>query len=81
MTPSASLHRSHALSLLLARYIAGEIADVQFNQFSELLDESEASSEERAAFARFYLDAVSSGSEVKMPKVNEIKDMLTIARA
>lgn len=81
MTPSASLHRAQALSLLLARYIAGEMAESQFEEISAMLDESEASSEERAAFARFYLDSMSTGNEIKMPKPIEVKDMLTIARA
>ena len=81
MTSSHSLQRAHALSLLLGRYIAGEIAEAQLSDVTELLDETDASSEERAAFARFYLDALTSDGEVKMPKAEELSEILNIARA
>ena len=81
MTSSHSLQRAQALSLLLGRYITGEIAEAQFADLTELLDETDASSEERAAFARFYLDALSTDGEVKMPKNEDLRDFLDIARA
>lgn len=81
MTSSYSLQRAQALSLLLGRYIVGEIAEAQFADVTELLDETDASSEERAAFARFYLDALSADGEVKMPKTEDLNDILNIARA
>ena len=81
MTSSYSLQRAQALSLLLGRYIAGEIAETQFADVTGLLDETDASSEERAAFARFYLDALSADGEVKMPKTEDLSDILNIARA
>lgn len=81
MTPSTTKQRSHAFLLLLARYIAGEIAEAQFEQLTTLLDTTEASSEERTALARYYLDAISNGTEINLPKAHEIKDFLTIARA
>ncbi len=81
MTPSHSLQRAQALSLLLGRYIAGEIAEAQFADVTDLLDETDATSEERAAFARFYLDALAVEGEVKMPKLEELNDVLNIARA
>jgi len=81
MTSAPSLQRAEALSLLLGRYIAGEIAEAQFADVTELLDETDASSEERAAFARFYLDALSADGEVKMPKTEDLGEILNIARA
>ena len=81
MTSSYSLQRAQALSLLLGRYIVGEIAEAQLADVTELLDETDASSEERAAFARFYLDALSADGEVKMPKTEDLNDILNIARA
>ena len=81
MTTSHSVQRTHALSLLLGRYIAGEIAEAQFTDVNDLLDDTNATSEERAAFARFYLDALSYDGEVKLPKPEELNDILTIARA
>ena len=81
MTPSHSLQRTQALSLLLGRYISGEIAEAQLADVTELLDETDASADERAAFARFYLDALSADGEVKMPKTDELSDILNIARA
>ena len=81
MTPSYSLQRAQALSLLLGRYLAGEIADAQFAEVTDLLDETDASAEERAAFARFYLDALSTDGIVKMPKTDDLGEILTIARA
>jgi len=81
MTSAHPLQRAEALSLLLGRYIAGEIAEAQFADVTELLDETDASSEERAAFARFYLDALSADGDVKMPKTEDLGDFLDIARA
>ena len=81
MTSAHPLQRDEAVSLLLGRYIAGEIAEAQFADVTELLDETDASSEERAAFARFYLDALSADGDVKMPKTDDFGDFLDIARA
>ena len=84
MATSATPHsatRAHALSHLLAHYITGQVAEAQFADFSELFDEAEASADERAAFAHFYLDALTHDGEVKLPKVEELQDVLAIVRA
>ncbi len=81
MTPSHSQHRVNAMSLLLARYITGEIAEAQFADVTDLLDETDASANERAAFARFYLDALTLDGDVKMPRTEEVSEILNIARA
>lgn len=81
MKPSHPDQRTQALSLLLGRYIVGEIAETQFMSITDLLDETDANSEERGAFARFCLDALTSEGEVKMPVLEELNDFLAIARA
>ena len=81
MTPVTSPQRAHALSLLLARYIAGQVADTQLNGVADLFEDSDADATERSAFARFYLDALSAEGEVALPKLDELEDLLAIARA
>ncbi len=81
MNTSHSHQRVQALSHLLGRYIVGEIAEAQIMSVTDALDETDASSEERAAFARFYMDALTSEGEVKMPALDELNDFLAIARA
>ena len=76
MTPHAANTAAHAMSVLLARYIAGQIADQPFQQLSALFDETEASHEDRAAFARYYLDAADDA--VALPDVAEINHFIAI---
>jgi hypothetical protein len=64
------------MSVLLARYIAGQIADQPFQQLSALFDETSADHAERAAFARFYLDF--ADDVVALPTSAEIDDLLSI---
>ena len=79
--PAPAAHRTHALSLLLARYIAGELAEAQLFGLSDLFDDAGVSADERTAFARFYLDALSEDGEVKLPKADELTALLGLARA
>ena len=74
-------HRVPALALLLARYIAGEIAEPQLLGLSDLFDEADASGTERTAFARFYLDALAEDGAVDLPKTEELADLFALARA
>jgi hypothetical protein len=78
MTPQAASTAAHAMSVLFARYIAGQIADQPFEQLAELFDETEASHEDRAAFARYYLDA--ADDTVALPTASEINHFLAIGR-
>ena len=71
---------SPALPLLFAHYVAGKIAQVQWDQFADALDEADASADERDAFARFYLEATVDGEEIKLPKPNEVEDLLAAMR-
>lgn len=79
MPPAA--HRAPTLALLLARYIAGEIAEAHLFGLSDLFDDADASAEERTAFARFYLDALVADGEVSLPQSEELIALLALARA
>ncbi len=70
-----------ALPALLAHYVAGRLAQSQWDDFSDAFDEADASADERAAFARFYLDATLCGDEVKLPKPKELEDLLSATHA
>jgi hypothetical protein len=69
-----------ALPLLFAHYVAGTMAQAQWDAFAATFDEAEGSVEERAAFARFCLDATLSDEEVKLPKPDEWKDLLAATK-
>ena len=77
----AAQQRAHALSVLLARYIAGDDASDHFFDASDLFEDASASADERAAFARFYLDVLDEDGAVRMPKADELSDLLNVARA
>jgi hypothetical protein len=78
---TSSTHRAPVLSLLLARYIVGEIAENELFGLSDLFDETDASPEERAAFAAFYLEQRATDGTVALPKPDELADLLAAARA
>ncbi len=69
------------MPLLFAHYVAGRVAQANWDEFSVAFDEADASAEERAAFARFYLEMTISGDEVKLPKPQELEDVLAATRA
>ncbi|MDX1530110.1 MAG: hypothetical protein R3362_01155 [Rhodothermales bacterium] len=73
-------HAAPALSLLFARYVAGKIAQAHWDAFSAALDEADASGDERAALAAFFLDAAGSGQEVKLPQPGELEEVLALTR-
>ena len=70
-----------ALPLLFAHYVAGKMAQAQWDDFAATFDEAEGSAEERAAFARFCLDVTIAGDEVKLPKPSELEDILAATLA
>ncbi|MDX1420298.1 MAG: hypothetical protein R3181_10055, partial [Rubricoccaceae bacterium] len=72
---------SSVLALLLTRSVVGELAEAQLFGLSDLLDDVEASATERAAFARFYLEALTEEGEVPLPKAEELTALLAFARA
>lgn len=81
MTPALAT-RTPALAVLFARYLAGQVAETQLNAVADLLEEADADAEERAAFTRFYLDALAAGEgDQALPKADELADLLAIARA
>ena len=72
-----------ALSLLFARYVAGEISDTSWGTLMSLLDESDANPEERLALVNFFNDACTDlgASAVKMPHLVEVGDYVEMLRA
>jgi hypothetical protein len=79
-TPSAGITRRPAFPALLTRYLAGQIADAQWEMISEALDTTDADPSERAAYAAFCADAASR-EELLPPAATEMKDLLAITRA
>lgn len=84
----ANVHTLHgskvtAMSLLFARYVAGQIADPAWGQIMNILDSDDTSTDERVALASFISDACNDlgPSEVEVPKIDEIYDFVSIARA
>jgi len=70
----------HAFTLLLAQYIAGDVAEEQITSLCDLVETAEASAAERLAFARFYLDAMND-EPAALPKADEWSEIATAARA
>lgn len=84
----AKVHTLHAndvtaMSLLFARYVAGQIADPAWVQIMSILDSDDTSAEERVALANFISDAYQDlgPTEVEVPKADEVFDFMSIARA
>ena len=76
MATLATARPAPALPLLFARYVAGQIAQAQWDAFADAFDEADASADERAAFAHFYLEASSTDEEIKLPRAGEVEDLL-----
>ena len=76
----ASAVPPHAAVLLFARFLGGALPATRLCGVTDLLDESDASGDERLAFARFFLDATSDDL-VRLPDSDELADLLAIARA
>ncbi len=76
-----AVRSASAMPLLFAHYVAGKVAQAHWDEFSAAFDEADASDEERAAFARFYLETTISGDEVSLPKPKELEDVLAATRA
>lgn len=68
------------LPLLFAHYVAGTMAQSQWDAFADAFDEADASDDDRAAFARFCLDATISGEDVDLPKATEWGDVLAATK-
>jgi hypothetical protein len=81
MTPaSASSHAPHAAALLFARFVGGALPATRLCGVTDLLDDTNASADERLAFSRFFLEA-SAEDDVRLPDAAEMADLLAIARA
>lgn len=72
--------RPTSLAPLLVGYVAGDVTAAALARFDDLFED--ASVEERAAFARFYLDALTSGEYAEaLPHPSEVDGILSAARA
>ncbi len=72
-----------AMSLLFARYVAGQITDSAWDEIMDLLDAEETTMEERVALANFISDAWQDlgPDEVKVPGIEEVRDFVMMTRA
>lgn len=72
-----------AMSLLFARYVAGQIGDPTWGRIMNILDSSDASGDERVALASFISDAFQDldPDEVKVPAVEDVEELVTLSRA
>jgi hypothetical protein len=79
-SPARRTAGSTALPLLLTRYLAGHIAQAQWDALTSVLDAPDATPTERAAFAAFCLDAAAHGEGVHLPAPQEAHDLLAATR-
>jgi len=74
--------RTSTLAALLAGYVSGDVSDDAMARFDDLFQDISASADERAAFARFYLDALDAGEYAEaLPHPSEVAGILSLARA
>ncbi len=74
-------HPRRALTLLFARYVAGQIAEQQWSQFSSAYDAVDMDATGRAALAAFCHDALDEmGGEARLPAPQDVADFLPIVR-
>lgn len=81
MTTATASRSAHVA--LLTGYIAGAVTDEAMSRFDTLFEDSAATIEERQAFARFFVDALTTGEmENALPRNgDEVKGILAAARA
>ena len=71
-----------SLVLLLAGYLSGDVSHDALCRFDDLFEDAAATSRERQAFARFYLDALATGEHAEaLPDPSEVSGILAAARA
>ena len=74
--------RPTAYTALLAGYLTGSVDDVAMRRLDDVFEDAPASAQERLAFARFYLDALSAGeADDAIPAPSEVAGILDVARA
>lgn len=67
--------QTNAMSLLFARYVAGQIEDTSWNQCMQILDANDTSPEERLALAAYFNDAFSEQESI-VPKTRDLQAFL-----
>lgn len=80
MQPLAATRSASTLPLLFAHYVAGKMAQTQWDAFTATFDDADASDEERAAFARFCLEATIGGEDVDLPQPGEWEEILAATK-
>ncbi len=81
MTPFQSpVATTNPTALLFARFVGGALPATRLCGLTDLMDECDLSTDERVAFANFFLDA-SAEDDVRLPDVTELEELLAIARA
>ena len=73
--------QDHALGQLLSRYLAGDLTASALDAVTELFEDTDASAQERLAFARFYLDALDAQEGHALPRTEDVADVLAMSRA
>lgn len=84
LTPTSVIQTAPFASLapLLAGYVSGDVSDDAMCRFDDLFEDTSATALERAAFARFYLDALATGEHADaLPHPGEVSGILAAARA
>ncbi|MFN3596956.1 MAG: hypothetical protein ACK41D_06770 [Rubricoccaceae bacterium] len=73
---------AHPLALLFARYISGDLDARALGAVCDGLEDADASAEERAALAHFYLEALEEGLGADaLPDAAEVRHVIGVARA
>ena len=71
-----------ALTALFAAYVTGAVGEAVMSGLDDLFVDTNASAQERQAFARFYLDALDAGEDADaFPTAAEVPGILDAARA
>lgn len=83
VSPAVALYPRTPHSLLLARYVAGQIDDPAWSEIMNIMDAAGPSPSERAALADFLNDAVCElgPTAIKVPQIEEVEEFLTYTRA
>jgi hypothetical protein len=68
------------LTLLFTRYLAGQIAEAEWEKISASLDALDADATERDALASYCLEAAATGRALDLPQEDEVEEFLGLVR-
>jgi hypothetical protein len=72
--------RATPLTLLFTRYLAGQIAEAEWERISASLDALDADATEREALASYCLEAAAAGKNLELPREDELREFLGLVR-